>query len=74
MEHEKNIVFQRFPLIKRISGIILLLVALYSALEWNEKTNSYWGYVIFAIAVPGIFYPLIQIVKKLLIQKETNTK
>jgi len=39
MEHEKNFIFEKLPILNRIIGIIFLIIALYSDFEWNEKTN-----------------------------------
>lgn len=74
MEHEKNYIFKKYPTLNKIFGFLYLLIALLAAFEWNEKTNSYWGYIFLAIAVPGLFYPVIQIMKKLFMLMARQTK
>lgn len=64
MEHEDNNLFHKFPLLKYITGLMLVFIAVFSAFEWNDRTQSWWGYVFFAIAVPGVFLPFVQVFRK----------
>lgn len=59
-----NSIFRKYPLIGKVFGFFTLVVAFYCAAEWNEVTDSYWGFVYLVIALPGLFLPLIKAVMK----------
>ena len=63
MDHHENTLLKRFPIIKYALGILLGIGAIYYALEWNESTDSYWGFVYLILVVPGILYILNKINK-----------
>jgi hypothetical protein len=65
MDHDKNILLINNPILRKLTGLILAVIAIVSAIEWNQKTGTYWGFLLLAIAIPGIFHPLLQIFHKI---------
>lgn len=64
MDHDKNILLQKYPFISSIIGFLTLVLVFYFVLEWNSVTNSYWGFAYLLIAMPGMILHLIKIFRK----------
>ena len=43
-----------------IYKIIIIAIVIYAGIEWNQVTNSYWGYLFIFIAICGNLYFLFK--------------
>gem|GEM_PF-5844182 len=63
MLHSQNTLLKKYPVVNKIIGFVTLVLVFYCVWEWNNVTNSYWGFIYLVIALPGLFIPLLRAVR-----------